>query len=40
VPLFIELQACEFGVMGTIGLHKEFPDGFKILKQRFATKLN
>jgi hypothetical protein len=40
VPLFTELQACEFGVMGTTRPHKEFPDGFKTLKQRFATKLN
>ena len=40
VPLFTELQACEFGAMGTTRPHKEFPDGFKTLKQRFATKLN
>jgi hypothetical protein len=40
MPLFTELQACEFGAMGTTRPHKEFPDGFKVLKQRFATKLN
>jgi hypothetical protein len=40
VSLFIELQACEFGVIGTTRLYKEFPNRFKALKQRFATKLN
>ncbi len=40
VPLFKELQACEFGAMGTTRPHKEFPAGFKVLKQRFATKLD
>ena len=39
VPLFTELQACEFGVIGTTRPHKEFPDGFKVLKKRFAKKL-
>jgi hypothetical protein len=40
MPLFTELQACEFGVIGTTRLYKEFPDGFKVFKQRFAIKLN
>jgi hypothetical protein len=40
VPLFTELQAYEFSVMGTTRPHKEFPNRFKILKQWFTTKLN
>jgi hypothetical protein len=40
MPLFTELQACEFDAIGTTRLHKEFPSRFKILKQRFTTKLN
>jgi hypothetical protein len=39
VPLFKELQACEFGAMGTTRPHKEVPAGFKDLKARFSTKL-
>jgi hypothetical protein len=40
VPLFAELQACEFGVIGTTRLHKEFPSRLTIIKKRFATKLD
>ena len=39
VPLFTELQAYKFGVMGTTRPHKELPAGFKVLKTQFATKL-
>ena len=39
MPLFIELQACEFGAMGTTRPHKELPTSFKVLKTQFATKL-
>ena len=39
VPLFTELQACEFGVMGTTRPHKEHLTAFKVLKTQFATKL-
>ena len=37
--LFIELQACKFGVMGTTRPHKQLPPGFGELKKRFAKKL-
>ncbi len=40
MPLFKELQACEFGIIGTTCLYKEFPARFKVLKQWFATKLD
>jgi len=39
VPLFIELQACEFGAIGTTRPHKQLPPGFKELKKRFSKKL-
>jgi hypothetical protein len=39
VPLFSELRAYEFGAVGTTRPHKEFPSEFKILNERFATKL-
>jgi hypothetical protein len=39
VPLFIELRPCEFGVIGTTRPYKELPDSFKVLKDRFSTKL-
>jgi hypothetical protein len=39
ILLFLELRACEFGVVGTTRPHKEFPVGLKELKDRFSTKL-
>jgi hypothetical protein len=39
IPLFLELRACQFGVVGTTRLHKDFPIGLKELKDRFSTKL-
>ncbi len=39
IPLFTELRACEFGVMGTTWPYKEFPAGLKELKERYSTKL-
>jgi hypothetical protein len=39
IPLFSELRTCEFGVVGTIRPHKDFPIGLKELKDRFSTKL-
>ena len=39
VPLFKELQACEFGAIGTTRPHAEFPNGFIELKKRFSKKL-
>ena len=39
MPLFTELQACEFGAIGTTRLYKELPTGFKMLKTHFTTKL-
>jgi hypothetical protein len=39
VPLFTELQACEFDAIGTIRPHRELPTGFKVLKTKFSTKL-
>ena len=39
MPLFTELQACEFGVIGTTRPYKELPAGFKVLKTQFAIKL-
>jgi hypothetical protein len=37
--LFLELQACNFGAIGTTRLYKEFPKGLIELKARFSTKL-
>jgi hypothetical protein len=39
VPLFIELQACKFGIVGITRPHKAFPDSLLIIKKRFAKKL-
>jgi hypothetical protein len=39
IPLFSELRACNFGVVGTTRPHKEFPNSLVELKNRFATKL-
>jgi hypothetical protein len=39
VTLFAELQACQFGAIGTTRPHKEFPTGLKELKEKFSTKL-
>jgi hypothetical protein len=39
IPLFTELQACQFGAMGTTRPHKELPTDFKVLKTHFTTKL-
>jgi transposase IS4-like protein len=39
IPLFIELQACKFGIVGTTRLHKVFPDSLSTIKKRFAKKL-
>ena len=39
IPLFSELQACNFSAVGTIWPHKEFPKGLTNLKNRFSTKL-
>jgi hypothetical protein len=39
VPLFKELQACEFGAMGTTRPHKQFPAQLTQVKTRFPTKL-
>jgi hypothetical protein len=39
VPLLTELQACQFGAMGTTRPHKELPAGFKVLKTQFTIKL-
>jgi hypothetical protein len=39
VPLFKELQTCEYGATGTTRPYKEMPSGFKELKTRFSTKL-
>jgi hypothetical protein len=39
VPLFVELQACKFGVVGTTRPHKAFPDSLSTIKKRFAKKL-
>jgi hypothetical protein len=37
VPLFEELRVCEFGAIGITRPHKKFPEGMKVLKERFAT---
>ncbi len=39
MPLFTELQACEFSAMGTPCPHKELQTRFKVLQTQFATKL-
>jgi len=39
VPLFTELQTCEYGAVGTTRPHKEFPKQFAQIKNRFSTKL-
>jgi hypothetical protein len=39
VPLFVELQACKFGVVGTTRPHKAFLDSLSTIKKRFAKKL-
>jgi hypothetical protein len=39
MPLFKELQVCEFSTIETTWLHKEFPKGIKVLKERFTIKL-
>jgi hypothetical protein len=39
VPLFQELQACEFGAVGTTRPHKQFPKGLAQIKNRYSKKL-
>ena len=39
IPLFLELQACNFGAVGTTQPYKEFPKGLTNLKNWFSTKL-
>jgi hypothetical protein len=39
MPLFTELQACNFGAVGITRLHKEFPDELVKIKTQYATKL-
>jgi hypothetical protein len=39
VPLFTELQACNFGAVGTTRPHKEFLDELIKIKTQYATKL-
>jgi hypothetical protein len=39
VPLFTELRACNFGVVGITRPHKEFPDELVKLKTQYAIKL-
>ena len=39
VPLFKELRAYNFGVVGTTRPHKEFPNELVKIKTNFATKL-
>ena len=39
IPLFLELQACNFGAIGTTRPHKEFLNQLLEIKNRFATKL-
>ena len=39
MPLFTELRACNFGAVGTIRPHKEFPDELIKIKTQYATKL-
>ena len=39
IPLFTELQACNFGAVSTTRPHKEFPNTLVEIKTRFGTKL-
>jgi hypothetical protein len=39
IPLFLELRACNFGVVGTIRPYKEFLEGLAELKNQFFIKL-
>jgi hypothetical protein len=39
VPLFTELRACKFGIVGTMRPYKLFPQELLAIKNRFATKL-
>ena len=39
VPLFTELRACNFGVVGIIRPHKEFLDELVKIKIQYAIKL-
>jgi hypothetical protein len=39
VTLFSELRACNFGVIETTWLYKEFPEELAEIKTRFVTKL-
>jgi hypothetical protein len=39
IPLFIELRAYNFGAIGTIRPHNEFPHSLAELKNRFTIKL-
>jgi hypothetical protein len=39
IPLFTELQACNFGAVGITRPHKEFPDELTKIKTQYATKL-
>jgi hypothetical protein len=40
VPLFEELQACEFGAVGTSRPYAEFPSRMNELRERFSKKLD
>jgi hypothetical protein len=39
VPLFVELQACKFGIVGITRPYKAFLNSLLIIKKRFAKKL-
>jgi hypothetical protein len=39
VPLFIELQAYKFSIVGTTRPYKIFPDSLSTIKKRFMKKL-
>jgi len=40
IPLFTELQSCQFGAVGTTRPHKEFLKELFKIKNRFTTKLS
>jgi hypothetical protein len=39
MPLFTELQACNFSVVNTTHLYKEFPDELVKIKTQYTIKL-
>jgi hypothetical protein len=39
MPLFTELQACNFSAISITRLYKEFPDELVKIKTQYATKL-